>query len=536
MANFHVLRRPRFLGTYVVAILVTTVMALIVLPGDIVSHYGNFFSPTISVCARTVCNVYSHGWPREFECSQTEEPLRSENHSGPDWLTRDSWKFLGNRRRFQATDFAFDIVVAIIIVALASAAYEKWRSRRNRIWQFTLVDGFVFMAICGSCFGYCSYHLRIFESEKLAAGLRDNFRYDEVGCRELLTNGCCANCENADRTIFETRLEDEDHLPRWIRKLTGCRSGIFRHKTFLLLADAYCNGPHHDREMLKKFADSCPLINSIELIDIPFDAHTREALPKFTNLNELIIREKFLCIPKQVTQITGSRRDAATGQDLSFSVGPTPTSEECAFFNLYGEPTTRDQWTWGVTAEDRQKHLRDQVKSLAILKDLPHLQSLELQGSFNTELLRGIGPLTNLKKLHLRNLFHGPKLWDSNALSIVTDEAIYPHIEQLEGVFGSAAFAKLKHIKGLIVHDTLDQEILDAICDCDQLEFLEFQNDIVSERDFDFDISKLVALRNICKFRTLRYRFSEETVAKLQTAWPRAVIEFRSGLPFNSSD
>ncbi len=154
-------RRPWWrlhLSTWVVVLLTAAVLVLIIVPGE---------KTILAFSSGPWDKVqYSHGWPWAWLEQIEWERTTLYNGEPPEplwrfmpWLSDDAWKFTGDEVQFRFSMFAFDPAIAAAIVVIA-AAFEVWRRRRYRLWQFSLRELFVLTLVVAVVLGWWQGHRR----------------------------------------------------------------------------------------------------------------------------------------------------------------------------------------------------------------------------------------------------------------------------------------------------------------------------------------------------------------------------------------
>ena len=141
-------------STYVVALLATATMVVLVVPGAWKTEYRNSRGRTTWLTATPLPT--QHGWPWVF----LQRPPGSVPSAWrwPLWMRFDAWHVLDRPERFSAAALIGDGAIALVIIGLVMAAFEVWRRRRARLWQFSLREMFILVAILAmgfACEPFC---------------------------------------------------------------------------------------------------------------------------------------------------------------------------------------------------------------------------------------------------------------------------------------------------------------------------------------------------------------------------------------------
>lgn len=126
-------------STFLALALVIAVLVLLIVPGKRLSFSSD---GTVTI------GQYVHGWPWTFLRKPTSmgKLTDASPYDVAPWRTAASWRFASTdatQTRFYPGQLAADIVVASAILLAAGAAFECWRRRRLRAWQFSLREMFL---------------------------------------------------------------------------------------------------------------------------------------------------------------------------------------------------------------------------------------------------------------------------------------------------------------------------------------------------------------------------------------------------------
>jgi septum formation protein len=124
-------------STFLALALVAALLVLLVAPGRLASlgWNGTVFTADLE-----------HGWPWLFLRHTTAVGKGLDLGPAPPWRVSECWQFTSvgpGKSHFLAWRFVLDVLVALAIAVSAAIAFEWWRRRRLKAWQFSLRELFL---------------------------------------------------------------------------------------------------------------------------------------------------------------------------------------------------------------------------------------------------------------------------------------------------------------------------------------------------------------------------------------------------------
>jgi hypothetical protein len=140
-------------STWTVMLLMSALMTLIEVPGEVVSDGGNYMGEM----------KFTHGWPSVyFERQWAIPPTSPYFLSGDDdsvkapWRCSCAWTFYEYSRppKFSLPNFLLDLSLTMVIVLAAGGLFEWRRRKRTRLIQFTLRELLLAMLLTAGAFSW----------------------------------------------------------------------------------------------------------------------------------------------------------------------------------------------------------------------------------------------------------------------------------------------------------------------------------------------------------------------------------------------
>jgi hypothetical protein len=143
-------------SSLVVAAVACVVMVVLAAPGLVrdqsLSTHPTFYDTS---------DVFEHGWPIVYLERYVDEEFMFHHGKplpGPSWASAENWTFWkGEDHVFLPGRLALDIAAALLIVALATAAWEWRRRRRANVWQLRLSEFLAVVAVAAGGLGWLAY-------------------------------------------------------------------------------------------------------------------------------------------------------------------------------------------------------------------------------------------------------------------------------------------------------------------------------------------------------------------------------------------
>lgn len=160
-------------SSWVLAALTLMVCVLIVVPGQIAdSHLAPYPN-------------YLHGWPLCFLYRDVDDVPEAyvdgtlmkmsaswaivQPPSSPPWMSRDSWRLWhAQETTWKPFNLLLDLVAAVAVVVLMTAAWEYRRRRRSNAFQVRLIEFFVVTTVVACVLAWMSGHADSYREEMKA--------------------------------------------------------------------------------------------------------------------------------------------------------------------------------------------------------------------------------------------------------------------------------------------------------------------------------------------------------------------------------
>jgi hypothetical protein len=157
----------------------------------------------------------TRGWPFPF---MAQERWRQAGSLA--WLQPVSpWSLTSKVISFSPVFLLADSAVCLGLVAWLTIFYQRWRKKRQRIWQLHLRDSAMLLVIAGCAMAWVANDLRIARQEKTIVNcLVKCIAYDTTANEELRRN--------------YLNIVRSPSGPVWVRELTGERWFLWRDKIF----------------------------------------------------------------------------------------------------------------------------------------------------------------------------------------------------------------------------------------------------------------------------------------------------------------
>jgi hypothetical protein len=212
-------RRPwcrLHLSTWLVMLSVTMIVALVEVPGE---YFANDTD-------RVGLPVFNHGWPRIYLKRHWAYPTPvqyfltnvAEDDQKAPWLVPYQWTFYENfgESRLSLPNLILDLMVALLIVAIAGALFEWRRRKRSRLIQFTLRELLLLTLLTAGVFSWwrTEHNRRSIEQELvnqhgLDRFVKNNQYMGPAVLRKLLGLGCLDDWYRYDTFLmFEPKSDD----------------------------------------------------------------------------------------------------------------------------------------------------------------------------------------------------------------------------------------------------------------------------------------------------------------------------------------
>lgn len=153
-------------STVAVAFVVLIVLAVLNVPGEIVSPLGGNFGGGYTAS-------YESGWPFIHQQRAVEYVFSDTGPNMPDfplygipWLAIDSWKFWeADQMRVHPRALLANAAIAVAVLVSITFYWERRRRRVGR-FQFRLAEFFMAITLVAALFGWYGYFIREFNREK----------------------------------------------------------------------------------------------------------------------------------------------------------------------------------------------------------------------------------------------------------------------------------------------------------------------------------------------------------------------------------
>ena len=205
--NKHKLRRPWHrlnASAYVVLALTATVLFLLNVPGERRMECNS--RPTDQTDAFNVLNrQIEHGWPWTYL-------VREQGFHDYDPLTGTSrptslWSFEEDFISRSPSALFGNVAIALLMLPAVAIIFERWRRRRARLWQPTVVDLLALTALIAVGTGYVVHAVRQHQVER-----------DALLAAQIIVEG---NSPWAVLAAYDCEYERAG--PDWLRDLVGDR-------------------------------------------------------------------------------------------------------------------------------------------------------------------------------------------------------------------------------------------------------------------------------------------------------------------------
>jgi hypothetical protein len=240
-----------------------------------------------------------HGWPVIW--------LMRDVREHPDPQTGGSretgiWSFSEDLRKFYPKALAINVALALALTASVALLFESWRRKRRRLWQQTIRDWLVLIAVVGGTTVFVLKTAREYQ--------RDRDGLSALGYLETFQNDPDA-AELFERLGVITRTRGG---PTWLQELLGDGSLPWLDRTIQLAVF-----PDH-LEHLSKFPDLRALtVDGLRLTD--------ESLSNLSQLKQL----ELLFLRRASAQVL------APGTTLAEHADPDSSNDEQAVAQLVGQ-------------------------------------------------------------------------------------------------------------------------------------------------------------------------------------------------------
>jgi hypothetical protein len=142
-------------SSYVFAVLAFLGFVFVNVPGQEVTQLETDYIPTFE-------SKFEHGWPATYLKRGFYYFDNSLENSNNCWLLARAVE------SFSAWNLTENMAVALAGTCLGAAVFEFWRRRRKRVWQFTLADFFVGLAVLGVPFAWLGLQVQEYNKEQQA--------------------------------------------------------------------------------------------------------------------------------------------------------------------------------------------------------------------------------------------------------------------------------------------------------------------------------------------------------------------------------
>ncbi|MBN1911146.1 MAG: hypothetical protein JW818_15475 [Pirellulales bacterium] len=234
-------RRPWWrlhLLTWVVLAVVTVALVLIMVPAD-----------------RMFNGDHGHGWPwvflrhTDFEAwfiritqqpVSEPEPWLPEYWTNAPWAYARNWGLTGDAPVFSPLQLVGDVLIAVLILAVAGAAFECWRRRRRRIWQFSIREMLLLTLVIALVLGW--------------------WKHNDLRLRRELALAERLGVSRKNGSLWTKYIG-----PEWLGLLVGTRHlQAFRSVSEATIGQNILD-KQHTREALDELEDTWPYLNCIAI-------------------------------------------------------------------------------------------------------------------------------------------------------------------------------------------------------------------------------------------------------------------------------
>ncbi len=153
-------------STWVVMALTALVLVLTNVPGQL-EYTLDLFSAGPTTPPFHHKSRFAHGWPLGYVQRRTELSVPAGGMGmGGGVNLASCWRFWTEVTGFRPWYLLIDLLAAPICLLVAGLAFERWRSRRTRLWQLHLRDCFALMSVIGIAAGWLTYEKRRYDAEQ----------------------------------------------------------------------------------------------------------------------------------------------------------------------------------------------------------------------------------------------------------------------------------------------------------------------------------------------------------------------------------